>query len=151
MSRLHFDRFVFEVDSGELRAGAHTLALQPQAAKLLEALARQSGRVVTRERLGGVLWGDEHHVDRELGINQCVRQVRKALGDDARAPRFVETLPRRGYRFLPPVRDEGAVPPSMTPRGPRSTADRPPGRGLALLAALLLVLVPAGLWRRVRS
>ncbi|MEZ5333516.1 MAG: winged helix-turn-helix domain-containing protein [Thermoanaerobaculia bacterium] len=142
--RFHFDEYVLQSDSGELWVGQEAVPLQPQPARLLEALLRASGQVVTREELGELLWSHEHHVDRDLGINQCVRQIRKALDDDAQEPRYVETLPKRGYRFLRPVRLEaetsaGAVAAAQAHRS---------GRRLGVVAACIaLVLLAAVLWR----
>ena len=145
--RLHFDRFVLESDSGELWMGQAAVSLQPQPAKLLEALVRASGQVVSREELGELLWDHEHHVDRDLGINQCVRQIRKALGDDAHEPRFLETVPRRGYRFLEPVEVEEKGPAVVSDH--RSPIDRMLRRrpATALVTALAFILLATALWR----
>jgi DNA-binding winged helix-turn-helix (wHTH) protein len=116
--RLRFDRYVLETDSGELRRwrGGEAVALQPQPGRVLEALLRAPGRVVSREELAVLLWGDRHFVDRDLGLNQCVMQIRRALGDDAQQPRFVQTVPRRGYRFLLAVEVEENRP-TLVPEG----------------------------------
>jgi DNA-binding winged helix-turn-helix (wHTH) protein len=145
--RLRFDRFVLESDSGELWKGQAAVSLQPQPAKLLEALLRASGQVVSREELGKLLWDHRHHVDRDLGINQCVRQIRKALGDEAQEPRFIETVPRRGYRFLQPVQIEEKEPAMVSEH--RSSVDRALRRRptMALVIALALILLATALWR----
>jgi TolB-like protein/DNA-binding winged helix-turn-helix (wHTH) protein/Flp pilus assembly protein TadD len=93
---------VFELDavSGELRKSGHTIRLRPQAAKILVLLASRPGQLVTREELREETWGNETFVDFEHGLNLCIREVRAALDDDADTPRYVETLPRRGYRFI---------------------------------------------------
>lgn len=149
--RLRFDRFVLESDSGELRMGRDPVPLQPQPARVLEALLRASGRVVSREELAGLLWGDEHHVDRDLGLNQCVSQIRRALGDDAQQPRFIETVPRRGYRFLQAVElEEGPVTVASARRPPTGSLLR--RRPLVVPAGLFaLVLLAAALWRAQAS
>jgi len=145
--RLRFDCFVLESDSGELRMGHAAVPLQPQPAKLLEALLRASGQVVPREELGELLWDHDHHVDRDLGINQCVRQIRKALGDDAQEPRFLETVPRRGYRFLQRVEIEVKAPAVVSEL--RSPVDRMLRRrpAAALVTALAIILLATALWR----
>ncbi|MFL6260086.1 MAG: winged helix-turn-helix domain-containing protein [Thermoanaerobaculia bacterium] len=76
--------------------------LQPQPAKVLELLARRSGEVVGREEIREAVWG-ESFVDFDASLNFCIKQIRRALGDSATAPTYVETLPRRGYRFLLPI------------------------------------------------
>src|SRR5262249_24879418 len=93
-------------DSGELlREGSPVTTLQPQPARVLELLASRSGEVVGREEIRQLIWG-ESFVDFDASLNFCVKQIRRALGDSATSPRYLETLPRRGYRFLRPVRME---------------------------------------------
>lgn len=130
--RLRFGDFELRVDSGELFRSGVPVKLQPQPARLLEFLARRSGEVVTREEIRLHLWGEETFVDFEHGLNFSIRQIRRALGDSAQAPRFLETIPRRGYRFLPPVRCEE---PSPAPRPRRVWAGL---AALVIFAALLL-------------
>jgi DNA-binding winged helix-turn-helix (wHTH) protein len=95
--------------------------LPPQPFAVLEELLRSAGQVVTREEMRRALWPEGVHVDYERGLNYCVNRVRRALGDDAQTPRFVETLPRRGYRFLAEV-DAVLARPIATPR-PHSPAN----------------------------
>jgi DNA-binding winged helix-turn-helix (wHTH) protein len=99
-----FDDFEFRVDSGELRRAGEVVRIQPQPARVLEALARRAGEVVSRQELQELVWGEETHVDFEEGLNYCIKQLRRALADQATDPKFIETVPRRGYRFLPEVR-----------------------------------------------
>jgi DNA-binding winged helix-turn-helix (wHTH) protein/TolB-like protein len=104
-ARLAFDEFELRLDSGELfREGSLVAQLQPQPARLLELLASRSGEVVGREEIRQFVWGDSF-VDFDASLNFCVKQLRRALGDSATSPRYIETLPRRGYRFLQPVRN----------------------------------------------
>lgn len=95
----------FEVDprAGELRRGGIKLKLSGQPFDVLVALLEKPGQVVTREELHDKLWSQDTFVDFEHGLNKAVNKVREALGDDADKPRFVETLPRRGYRFIAPI------------------------------------------------
>src|ERR1700733_12609543 len=88
----------------------------PQPFKVLELLARRSGEVVTRAEIRESIWCDETFVDFEQGLNFCIRQIREAVGDSAVAPRFIETLPRRGYRFLLPVEASTPVEPKPVMR-----------------------------------
>src|SRR5215469_9872659 len=99
---LRFDIFELDTAAGELRRQGERVKLPPQPFRVLELLARQGGEVVTRACIRERIWTDSF-VDFEQGLNFCIRQIREALGDTAEAPRFIETLPRRGYRFLLPV------------------------------------------------
>jgi DNA-binding winged helix-turn-helix (wHTH) protein/tetratricopeptide (TPR) repeat protein len=100
---LRFDVFELDAGTGELRRQGERIKLQPQPFRVLELLVRRSGEVVSREEIRGGIWSDDTFVDFEQGLNFCIRQIRDAIGDTATAPRFIETLPRRGYRFLQPV------------------------------------------------
>ncbi len=104
---LRFGGFELDCDAGELRKSGHALKLQPQPCRVLEVLVRHSGEVVTREELKEVVWGTETYVDFEQGVNFCIRQIRMALHDTAAEPRYLETLPKRGYRFLAEVSQAG--------------------------------------------
>jgi len=93
---------VFELDvrSRELRKGQTRVRLQEQPFEILRMMLERPGHVVTREELRRRLWPDGTFVDFEHSLNAAVKRLRAALGDDADNPRFVETLPRRGYRFI---------------------------------------------------
>ena len=97
---LRFGPFELDVRSGELRRNGTTVRLQPQPFKVLVLLACRPGDVVTREEIQAEVWPAGTFVDFEQSLNFCVRQIRAALGDNANAPRYVETLPRRGYRWV---------------------------------------------------
>jgi cholera toxin transcriptional activator len=96
---------VFEVDlaAGELRKNGARLRLQEQPFQVLAALLQSAGRVVTREELRLKIWPADTFVDFDHSLNTAVNKIREALGDSASSPRFVETLARRGYRFIAPV------------------------------------------------
>lgn len=96
---------VFELDLGseELRKEGSLLRLPPQPLKVLALLARRAGQLVTREEIQKEIWGGDTFVDFEHGLNFCINRIREALGDNAETPRFIQTLPRRGYRFIAPV------------------------------------------------
>jgi DNA-binding winged helix-turn-helix (wHTH) protein len=98
-----FGEFVFDSSSGELRKGASRTRLRPQPAALLGYLLQHSGEVVTREELRRLLWPDGTYVQFDHGLNSCIKQIRAALADKRLRPRYLETLPRRGYRFTHPV------------------------------------------------
>ena len=108
-SVVHFAEYTFDLGTGELRLGGTPLRLQPQPAKVLTILIRHAAQVVTRQQLVNEVWGWETFVDYEQGLNYAIRQIRTALEDDADHPRFLETLPKRGYRFIAPLTDGGAM------------------------------------------
>ena len=99
-ARVRFAEFAFDPATGELWRGDVAVPLEHQPALVLSHLIASAGRVVTREELASAVWGAGTHVKFDDGLNYCIRQVRAALDDDAKEPRFVETLPRRGYRFV---------------------------------------------------
>ena len=105
---IRFGAFELDAVNGELRKVGVSLKINPQPLRVLQLLAERPGQVVTREEIQRCLWGDNTFVDFERGINFCVNQIRATLGDDAEKPRYVETLPRRGYRFIAPVKTEVA-------------------------------------------
>lgn len=101
--RFRFGTFELLPDPLELRQHGDVVKLAPQPLKVLELLIRRNGDVVTRTEIRDRVWAADTFVDFEQGLNFCVRQIREALGDSADSPRYIETLPKRGYRFLMPV------------------------------------------------
>ncbi len=152
---LRFGSFEFHPQSGELIAGGVRTRLEPQPARVLAILAARAGEVVTREELQKEVWPAEVFVDFERGLNYCITRIRRALDDSAAAPRFVETLPKRGYRFLPAVERlpaaEAPVPDQAAgqwrrwwwPRPARSAAARVSllAGAVALVATVALVAI----------
>ena len=102
-SLIRFGTFELDLDTGEIRKQGRKLKLAPQPFQVLALLARNPGQLVTRETLRTQLWGRDALVDFEHGLNFCIRQIRSALGESASRPRFIETLPRRGYRLILPA------------------------------------------------
>jgi TolB-like protein/Tfp pilus assembly protein PilF len=100
MSRICFGTFEVDTRSGELRRKGSRVKLQAQPFQVLALLLERPGEVVTREELTGQLWSGNTFVDFERGLNKAVNKLREALQDDAEKPRFIETLPQRGYRFI---------------------------------------------------
>jgi DNA-binding winged helix-turn-helix (wHTH) protein len=98
-----FDVFEVDLRSAELRKPGSKLRLQDKPFQILTLLLEHPGDVVTREQLRRRLWPNGIVVDFEHNINAAVNRLREALGDEAEHPRFIETLPRRGYRFITPV------------------------------------------------
>ena len=101
--KLRFAGFELDQQTHELLRNGRAVKLAPQALRLLEFFATRPGRLLTREEIRQEIWSETTFVDFERGINKSIRQIRDALNDDAERPRFVETLPRRGYRFIAKV------------------------------------------------
>jgi TolB-like protein/DNA-binding winged helix-turn-helix (wHTH) protein/Tfp pilus assembly protein PilF len=153
---VRFADFDFDMRTGELRRNRTSLKLQPQPAKVLALLVSRPGEIVTRQDLAQQVWGSETFVDFEQGLNFAIRQIRSALEDDAEHPRFLETLPKRGYRFTASV--SGAALPQIEIPAP-SLAPLPPRRRLLLryglafmtIAAIALTLALALDWGNLRQ
>jgi TolB-like protein/DNA-binding winged helix-turn-helix (wHTH) protein len=104
-----FGPFEFDPHTGELRKHGIRIKVQGQPVELLAILIEQPGELVTREELEKQLWPADTHVDFEHSLNAAMKRLRVALGDSAQAPRFVETIARRGYRFIAPVSQAGGA------------------------------------------
>jgi serine/threonine-protein kinase len=102
-SPARFGLFEVDLQAGELRKQGFKIKLQEQPFQVLVMLLERPGEVVTRDELKRYLWPADTYVDFEGGLNRAINRLREALGDDADRPRFIETLPRRGYRFVAPV------------------------------------------------
>jgi len=105
-----FGLFELDLENQQLRKAGVVLRIQPQPFKVLTVLISARGKIVTREQLRRALWGAETFVDFEQGLNYCVRQIRTVLGDEAQHPHYVETIPRRGYRFIATVEGMSVYP-----------------------------------------
>src|SRR5688572_28330393 len=108
-SRLRFESFEFEPNTGELYRDSRLVHLQEHPKQVLLALLERPGDVVTREQLRDRLWGADTFVDFEHGLNTAVKKARQALGDSAETPEFIETLARRGYRFIGRIEGDGSA------------------------------------------
>src|ERR1041385_2336239 len=108
---IRFGPFELKLGSEELYRDGVAVKLPPQPFKVLALLATNAGQLVTREELQQQIWGEDTFVDFDKGLNFCIKQIREALGDDPRAPQYIETLPRRGYRFIAPVEIAAATSP----------------------------------------
>jgi len=152
-SLVRFGPFEADLRSGELRRNGVRVSLQDQPFRILVQLVGRPGEVVTREELRKELWPDNTFVDFEHGLNAAIRRLRDALDDSADSPRYVETLPRRGYRFIGSVNNGGERPAPTVPdsksedgrHGGSWQLDRRAlwagaGAGLALGAALTMVV-----------
>jgi DNA-binding winged helix-turn-helix (wHTH) protein/Tol biopolymer transport system component len=156
--RMRFGPFELDPGTGELHGNGAKVILSEQPLRLLLALLDRPGQLITRDELRRLLWPDDTFVDFDHGLNAAVRRVRDALGDSADRPRYVETLPRRGYRFVGEIetapisgeQGEGAdTRPATTEAAPAASAAvrQKRGRGsTALLASAILIVIIAASW-----
>ena len=135
---VRFGIFEFDPSALQLRKGRLPVRLRPQALKLLRMFVSRPRQVITREAIHQELWTSDVHVDFEQGVNHTIKQLRAALGDDAGAPRYIETLTRRGYRFIAPI----DVVPSVENNAPAAPAPLP--RLWRRLTDLRVVPIAAG-------
>jgi len=155
---VRFGIFELDLSSGELRKSGTRVKLHDQPFQVLAILLSRPGEVVTREEIRGKLWPDDTFVDYDHGLNNAVNRLREALGDTAETPRFIETLPRRGYRFIravnvavAPGQNEIAAPVETVVEGSKPVvpeSKNPPvatRRRNFLLALLLAVLIVAAI------
>ena len=152
--RLRFGVFELDLRAGELRKHGMRVRLQEQPFQVLAMLAVQAGEVVSREALRNKLWPADTFVDFDHGLNKAVNKIREALSDSAESPRFVETVARRGYRFLAEVTaaEEAAAPSAVPAAKPAARKTFPPvaRRGVAVPVLVLLLAVLAA-WVFFRS
>ena len=155
---VRFGEFLLDLRSGELAQNGTRLVLPDQLFRVLTLLVRQPGTLVTREELRHELWQDDTFVDFEHGVNAVIKRLREALGDSAVSPRFIETLPRRGYRFIAAVEEERGCEGAATTLAPTPPAEpiapvRDPRkhghlwpRRLAVVTALIMGCVASWRW-----
>jgi len=144
-----FGLYVLEPSNGALTRASVRVRLQEQPFRLLVLLVERAGQIVSREEIRNRLWPQNTFVEFDKSLGVAVLKVREALGDDASNPRFIETIPRRGYRFIAPVRvDAGPVADSATPT-PAATAVSASQPNLyrtsGVIVAALIVLVLVGI------
>jgi len=135
---------VFEMDlvAGQLRKNGLRVRLQEQPFQLLALLLERPGEVVTREELREKLWPADTFVEFDHSLNTAVKKLRRALGDSAESPRWIETLPRRGYRFLAPVEQVGELPDGAL-EGRDHTETTPGPRPAALIEPQVQQAIPS--------
>jgi DNA-binding winged helix-turn-helix (wHTH) protein/Tol biopolymer transport system component len=143
---LRFGNFEVDLRSGELRKAGAKLKLSGQSFHVLSILLERSGEVVTREELQKQLWPDTF-VDVDHNLNTAINRIREVLGDSAESPRFVETLPRRGYRFIAPVEGNGVAAPPLA-KHESGFRYRAPARAIlvGVIALLLAVGIGSFVW-----
>lgn len=123
--KLRFDGWVLDPDSGDLERGGTRIRLQDQPVQVLRELIARAGEVVSREQLIALLW-PKGVVDFDTGLNTVIRKLRSALGDTSDTPRYIETLPRRGYRFIGALDPDPEVATAALPSTPVSAASPAP-------------------------
>ncbi len=123
-SRVLLGEYEFDLRAGELRHGEHKTILQTQPHKILLMLVEQPGEVITRDEIQRQLWQDNVIVNFEVGINQAMSKLRRALNDSAAVPRLIETVGRRGYRLMVSV-TVSPQPTQSAPPGGTPTLDQP--------------------------
>lgn len=147
-SVIEFGAFAFRLDTLELRHDRDPVALPPKACAVLGALLREAGGLVTREALYDAAW-PRTVIEFDQALNTTIRQLRAALGDDARMPTYIETVPRRGYRFRHPIRVRPVrSAPGDTPQAPGRPWRR---RTRHLVAGLTLGAVVVVAWAAGRT
>src|SRR6202140_3356135 len=107
---VRFGDFELDLRTAELRINGHHIVLQEKPFQILTALLERPGEMVSREELSKRLWPAGTFVDFNLGLNKAVNRLREALNDSAEQPQFIETFPKRGYRFVATVASNGAGP-----------------------------------------
>src|SRR5580700_4132153 len=127
LATLRFDTFTLDLRAGELYKSGRKIKLQEQPFQILAMLLEQPGEVVTREQLRERLWPEDTFVDFDHSLNTAVKKLRQALNDEADKPRFIETLPKRGYRFVGPAVEGSEVPRSCRGEEIGLTADEKAG------------------------
>ena len=113
--RIRFGPFEADVDAGRLRRDGAQVPIQDLPFRLLAALLERPGEVLTRAELSTRLWGSDTFVDATAGLNTAVAKLREALGDQAEQPIYIETIPKRGYRFVGTIESSGAAPVPVVP------------------------------------
>jgi len=142
VERFQFGRFEIDIRTGELFRSGVALRLAPQPFRVLALLVRRHGELVTREEIQEAIWSDGTTVEFDQGLNYCIRQIRMTLEEDAKAPQFIETVPKRGYRFtseVTPVEPKVASVSEAASPILVATSQSPSWVRLALFAALLVV------------
>ena len=142
---VRFAEFELDLRSGELRTNGTSVRLQPQPAKILALLVRRRGETITRNEIIEEVWGSDTFVDYEGGLNFAIRQIRNALRDDAERPLYIETVPKRGYRFVATVDGtvHGPVPKIAVPVPENSPRISRPWRGRTFRVTAGAILIAA--------
>lgn len=133
-----FGLFTFDAEQRQLTYNGQPVPLEPQPAKALAAFLARPNEILTKEELRLALWGPDHHVDVDRGIAYCLSELRSALRDNASSPLYIQTLPRRGYRFIAPL-------------APPPTIETPFTRRNFVLGAAATGLLSYSAWKLLRQ
>jgi len=139
---LRFGVFELDLQQQELRRGGVLIKLTPQQFRVLRLLAEHGDQICTREQIQREVWGGEVFVDFDRGLNVCIAAIRAALNDNSEAPRFIQTLPRQGYRFVTPV-EQVIIGNPPVPAASRQAAKGSKRAVIALAAALVVAAIAA--------
>jgi DNA-binding winged helix-turn-helix (wHTH) protein len=150
--KIHFGVYELDRDAMELRKHGVPIRLQDQPLRVLTILSERPGEIVTREELQDQIWGKDTFVDFDQSLNKAVNRIREVLNDNAATPRYIETVPRRGYRFVAPVTGDVSTEPHSADLGlekPRRHLSRSSKLAVLAIAGLAVVLgIAAVLWWR---
>lgn len=146
-----FGPFEFDPAAGELRRAGERVHLQDKPLRLLQILAARAGEVVSRAELQQALWPGQNFGDFDDGLNTVVRKLREALADDAEQPRYIVTVPRRGYRWVAPLAPVAAARPPAAPARPSRAPGRAARRRWLWTAAAILAAAATTALLRSRS
>lgn len=123
--RVRFWDYEFDSNTGKLLRDGRPVKIQPQPLRVLGILLERPGQIVSRDELRERIWGDSTYVEFDQGLNFCIRQVRRALRENASRPSYIETLPKQGYRWIAPVSSADAAEPEVVPPAPAPEAPVP--------------------------
>ena len=137
---LIFGAYELDLQAGVLRKDGIRLRCQEQPLQVLAALADRPGELVTREELRRRVWPQDTFVDFDHALNTAVKKIRAALNDDADAPRYIETVPRRGYRFVAQVERVGVSSPGLTPPVQSNLLQNGSRRSLTMIGVTVVIL-----------
>lgn len=146
--RYRFGIFEFCARERELRRDGELMRLQAQPAQVLGLLIQRAGEVVSREELQKEVWGEDTFVDFDRGLNFCMGQIRAALDDDSTAPRYIRTIPKRGYQFIAPVIAPVIAPEETASRKmepPKASAERGKFSATWMMAGVFAVALVVGI------
>ena len=147
---MQFGIFDFDPLTRELRRKGVPVHLQAQPAQVLALLLEHAGEVVARDALRRAVWGSGTFVDFDRGLNYCIAQIRSALGDSADSPRYIRTIPKRGYQFIAPFERVAGTSVAQTPAVPVVASSHATRLRLLAVGLLIGLAVLGAYWLRSR-
>src|SRR5580658_9470837 len=146
---IRFASYELDLQAGVLRKDGIRIRCQEQPLQVLAALAERPGELVTREELRQRVWPKDTFVDFDHALNTAIKKIRAALNDDADSPRYIETVPRRGYRFVAAVEQESPASPAQAAPAPAPPVRARHIRLFAILGIAVLIVIIFGFVRKV--